>query len=161
MRCQEYEKAATGLESAIEDSSSDTTFIRWRDLYSDLVSHKTKNEIQEMSNIQILEVRSTGKFQSIPILLCFSLYTCYKYCGEEEKREDVLKQMSVLTEQFCSNDQGEDSYHWQYAHIILLLEFFENSETWKSLHYTIYKKIVSIKINLIKQESKARKDGVR
>ena len=108
-----------------------------------------------------MKTRCEEMFQQIPILICFSLSECYKHTGEEEKRELVLKLMSGIFDRFCLESLVYDGHqYWIYmrTYFLLMLEVFENSEKWDSFHYQIYKKFMSVKIKLIEQETKARKN---
>ena len=126
-------------------------------IFADLVSHKMKNEIPEMSDIRRMGVKYVGMLQSMPILICFSLSVCYRYIGVEEKRDAMVDRMSIpIVFSFLNNHEGDFS-DWHYAYLLLMFDVFENSDKWKILHYLIYKKIISNKIKLIGKESAARK----
>ena len=153
MRCEKYEIAERVLESANPECSSVIMFIRCKELH--IVNHKMKNEMQEMSDTQ--GGRNLIVVQSIEILLIYFLSVCYKCCGDEENREAVLTMMSVPVALFCLTDPGDDSCHWHYEYALLMLEVFENSQKWESLHQQIYKRFISKKIKLIKQESDTKK----
>ena len=163
MRCKEYEISANVLESAIQDCSSEMRcIIHWKEFYADLVSHKMKNEFQEISDIHMVGGTGnihTGMFQSIRTLVGFSLSVCYKYCGNENKREDLLKLMSSAVMFFGSNGQEDEYFFPHNGYALLMLDVFENSKKWRYLYYKIYKKFMSNKFKLIERESEARKRG--
>ena len=159
MRCKEYDMVARVLESEIHECASGERYIQCGELYIDSVSHKMKNEIQEMFDIQICRCENESMFFSIPVLIWYSLSMCYRYyIDDEEKHETMIELMEDLIVSACSNLEVR-CFAWQYANVLLILQVFENSEKWKSIHYTIYKKIVSIKIKLIEREAEARKDA--
>ena len=51
----------------------------------------------------------------------------------------------------------EDYDDGDYPTVLMMLEVFEYSENWESLHSRIYRKLVSAKMKLIEQQSEARK----
>ena len=72
IRCKEYEIAAQVLDSATWERSSEEMILRFAEFYADIVSHKTKNEIQEISEIvQNTDIISSKLFHSIPFVICF------------------------------------------------------------------------------------------
>ena len=154
MRCTEYKMAAKVLKSSIHECFAELEYyIKCKELFADLFSHKTKNEIQELSDIRLVGyTRRIGVFQSIPTLIRFSLSVCYKYCENEENREDLLKLIFGPTTLLCSNEE-------YYAFLLLMLEIIENAVEWRrlSFQYKIYRQLVSKKLELIEQQSKARK----
>ena len=97
MRCKKYEMAAHVLEPAYRECLLDGRFIRCREWYADLFSHKMMNEIQEMFDIQKFrsECNENEMFQLNICLICFLISVCYKYIGDEEKRELMLYWMST------------------------------------------------------------------
>ena len=159
MRCKEYDMVIRVLESEFRECISEKKYLYCGE-YADSVSYTMNNEIQEMFDIQMYGIKSVDMFLSIPVLIWYSLSVCYRYIGDEEKHDTVLKLMEIPIVTACENHEIHYS-DWQYAVVLLILQVFENSEKWKSLHYTIYKKIVSIKIKLIERESEARKDVLK
>ena len=155
MRCKKYKMAAKVLESAIQDCSSD--MIRSKELFFDIVGHKMRNEMQEIFDLREKgEDRNFDMHLSIQTLIDFSLFICYKYCGDETNREDVLQRMSGPIE-LCLNNEQNDYCFCRYPYLCLMLEVFENSEKWKILYYMIYRKCVSKKLKVIELEAQARK----
>ena len=159
MRCKEYEMSVRVLESAFHECIAEMQhYINCKELYTDLISHKMKNEIHELYSIQNCGYNRTfGMIQSIPTLICFSLSICYRYCGDENNRTALFEEMRVSIESVNSNDEGYDKYNWHYSYFLLMLEVFENSEKWKSLYFKIYKKFMSNKIKTIEHELEERK----
>ena len=161
MRCKEYEMTAIVLESAIYELLFCMKIIRCKELYyTDLVSPKTRNEVQEMSNILLFEdlmgISHLGMFQGILHLICLFLSVCYKYCGNEGKREELLYRMNFAIEVPFHLKDNRFSF-LTYAFALLLLELFENSEKWRSFHVNIYRMLMSDKIRAIERESAERK----
>ena len=160
MRCDEYEMAAKVLESAIPDCLSERICIRWKKLYADLLSHKLNNEIQEMSDILKYVGWQIRFCQAISTLICFSLSVCYKYSGDEEKRGAVLDLIAPM-EFSCLNNQKDHFCFMHFEYVYFMLEVFDNSEKWKTLAYNNYRQFMSMKIKLIKEEAKERKDALK
>ena len=156
MRCREYKMAAHVLESMFPECSDDIGFIRCRELLADLFSQKMKNELQELFDIRKqIRVDCYDMFQMIKILVYSSLSMCYKYIGDEQKRESVLGLLAEIAS--CLNILRVNNIVY-YAYVLLMLEVFENSEKWKKLHCRIYEKIVLMKIETIELESYIMKD---
>ena len=111
MRCKQYEMATLVLESAIRECSYELRLIRCRELYADLFSHKMKNEIHELFDIQKVPARANDMFQMVLVLICFSLSVCYKYIGDEKNRES---QLELMSEQIapCLNAMLEDDMEY-------------------------------------------------
>ena len=155
VRCKEYEMAARVLEPALRECSYEVRLIRCRELYADIFSHNMKYEIKELCDIQKVRAECNDVFQSNSILICFLASVCYKYIGDEEQRELMLERMSVPIAFFWNRRWGDDIVY--HAYLLLMLEVLENSEKWKSLHYRIYERFVTIKIKLIEQASETMK----
>ena len=157
MRCKEYEMAAHVLESALSECLGDNKFIFCGELYADLFSQKMKNEIQELFDIKkTIRTDSNSMFQSTIIIVYFSLSMCYKYIGDEQKRESVLGLLEVEIVSCWNILRVNNLVH--YSYVLLMLEVFENSEKWKKLQCRIFEKFVSMKIEMIEQESDIMKD---
>ena len=133
----------------------DRTFIRCKELYAEIFSHKMTNEMQEMFDLKILS-KIMDVVMSVPNLIEFSLCVCYKCYGFEKNREDLLELLSFFLEWVWSDVQKVDSCY-RYVFLLLMLEVFDNSEKWKSFYYKIYCRLVSNKVKLIEHEIKARK----
>ena len=158
VRCKEYEMAAHVLEPALRECSYEIRLIRCRELYADIFSHKMKYEIKELCDIRKDRAEGNDIFQSNLILICFLTSVCYKYIGDEEQRELMLERIIVPSAFFCNRRWGDDiMYH---AYLLLMLEVFENSEKWKSLHYRIYERFVTIKIERIERASEKMKSRI-
>ena len=159
MRCKEYEMAAQVLKSAIIHIcfSDMIYYIRWRELYADLSSHKMKNELQEMFDIVLLCGYNKSMFQRIPAFIHFLLSVCYKYCGTTEDREDILNRMRSPMF-LCSRDPRDHLGVLRYAYVLLMLDVLENFEKLRSLYCMFYREFVSKKFELIEREAKIRKD---
>ena len=141
MRCKEYEMAAKVLESAIHDCSSE--LMRGSDFYADMVSHKMKNDMQEISDLRVWGEKRSGTAQSIQSLIYFSLSVCYKYFGDEKHREVLLDKMSVIIKLNLDKERDNEHCVCLYPYFSLMLEVFENSKKWKNLHSMIYRECVS------------------
>ena len=85
MRYKEYKMAAKVLELAIIDCLFDRTFIRCKELFAEIFSHKMTNEMQEMSDIKHADGKNVDMVMLVSNLICFSLSVCYKYHGNEKK----------------------------------------------------------------------------
>ena len=126
--------------------------FRCRDLYADLFSHKTKNEIQELLDLLNFRCYDIDMFQRNEIFIDFLKSVCYKYTGDEKKRELLMDGMSNQIVSYLNASHVNEVL--DHAQFLLMLEIFENSEKWKNLHYQIYERFVLIKIKLIDRESK-------
>ena len=156
MRCKEYEMAAQVLESAFSECLHETRFIRCRELYVDLFSHKMKNEILEMFDRLSARGNCDEMLQIDIIFIRFLIFLCYTHTGDEEKREFEMTLMSDFSVSCLYSGTGDSFLH--FASFLLMLEVFENSEKWKNLHYQIYERFVSIKIKLLGLTSNCLKD---
>ena len=147
IRCKDYEIAAQVLEAAIWESSSEEMIFRFAEFYADIVSHKTKNEIQELSDIvQTTDIRSSKLFHSIEFLICFLKYTCYKNLDDKEKSEALLGR--IISVYICALNGPYNSNNLIYIYLqfcsclLLMFDVFEHLEKWRSLHHVIFKKFL-------------------
>ena len=161
MLCKEYEMAAHVLEPAFRECFFEIRYIHCSELFADIFSHKMRNEFQEFFDIR--KFRSVGNemFQTTSDLVRFSMSVCYKYIGDDEKRDSMLTIMKfyIVSSIILDNLHGDRAL--DYSYVLLMLEVFENSEKWRNLYYQIYERFMSMKLKMIKHESENVKDGYK
>ena len=81
-----------------------------QELYADLFSHKMKNEIQEISDIQV--VGDIKQHWHDPVHFRFNLFLTVRLLQILQVKKKILKilleLMSIRSEFLCLNDQGDD-----------------------------------------------------
>ena len=156
MNCNEFDMASLVLTSVMVEIDSSTDFKLQKWPFSDTFhSQKTRNEIQEISDI--LEIRKKDQHFNLflPLVCHFLSILCYRYTGDETNLNHLLGIVKIdsFIEYMSSWKDSMEMITYtvksNYVFCLSMLESLEHLKEWENCFCVIYKMFISMKISLI------------